>query len=246
LKPNRIKTGVPGLDKMLGGGIPEGRVVLLVGGPGTGKTIFCSQFLVNGIEMYGDNGVFVSLDEGKSPYLREMSVFGWGLEKLEQDKRWSFVNASPIKHTISKNEISNISIGSKDFSLLNLISEIKNKVDEIKAKRVVVDPITSLVFQYPDVINRRTAILNIVEGLTEIGVTSMVTTELKTSGFERNIQLEEYLAHGVIVLQTLQVGKTSIRAIQIEKMRETSIDPQIRPYRITEKGIEIYPKESVF
>jgi len=246
LKSSRIKTGILGLDKMLGGGIPEGRVVLLVGGPGTGKTIFCSQFLVNGIEMYGDNGVFVSLDEGKSHYLREMSVFGWDLEKLEQEKKWAFVNASPIKYAISPDEVSNISIGSKDFSLSNLINKIKSSVDKIKANRVVVDPITSLVFQYPDVINRRAAILNIVEGLTEIGITSMVTTELKTSGFERNIQLEEYLAHGVIVLQTLQVGKTSIRAIQVEKMRETSIDPQIRPYRITEKGIEIYQKESVF
>jgi len=63
---------------------------------------------------------------------------------------------------------------------------------------------------------------------------------------ERNLQLEEYLAHGVIVLQTLQVGKSVTRVLQIEKMRETPIDTQIRPYRITPNGIEVYSRESVF
>ena len=47
-------------------------------------------------------------------------------------------------------------------------------------------------------------------------------------------------------MQTLQVGKAATRILQIEKMRETPIDTQMRPYRINEKGIEVYPKESVF
>jgi KaiC/GvpD/RAD55 family RecA-like ATPase len=59
------------------------------------------------------------------------------------------------------------------------------------------------------------------------------------------LQLEEFLAHGVIIMQTIAAGRTMERTIQVEKMRETQIDRQPRPYRITEKGIEVYPKESV-
>ena len=51
---------------MLEGGIPRGRVVLIVGAPGTGKTILCTQFLVNGINLYDENGIFISLEETKS------------------------------------------------------------------------------------------------------------------------------------------------------------------------------------
>ena len=249
-KSDRVQTGISGLDKMLNGGFPKGRVILLVGGPGTGKTILSSQFIINGIEMYNENGIFVSMDEIKSHYLREMSAFGWSLKKIEEEKKWCFIDASPIKQKTSEPGVGGITrtraFGGKDYTLSDLIEEIKSKVNDIDAKRIVVEPLTSLVFQYPNIVNRRGAILNLIETLTNTGATSILTTELKTSGLERTVQLEEYLAHGVIILQTLQVGKSSVRAIQIEKMRETSVDPQIRPYRITEKGIALYPKESVF
>ena len=60
------------------------------------------------------------------------------------------------------------------------------------------------------------------------------------------MQDEEYLAHGVILMQTIQVGKTLARAIQIEKMRRTAVDNQPKPYRITDDGLEVFSKESVF
>ncbi|HID17562.1 TPA: hypothetical protein EYP26_04640, partial [Candidatus Bathyarchaeota archaeon] len=68
--------------------------------------------------------------------------------------------------------------------------------------------------------------------------------ELRAHGLERAVQLEEYLAHGVIVMQTLRVGRAYVRALQVEKMRETTIDPQPRPYRISSAGIEVFPKET--
>ena len=77
----RVLTGIPGLEEMLNGGFPRGRVILLVGGPGTGKTIFSSQFIFSGIEKHNENGVYVSLDESQHHYLKEMSAFGWNLEK---------------------------------------------------------------------------------------------------------------------------------------------------------------------
>jgi circadian clock protein KaiC len=55
----RVQTGIPGLDEMIGGGIPRGRVVLVVGGPGTGKTILCAQFIYAGIVTFGETGAFI-------------------------------------------------------------------------------------------------------------------------------------------------------------------------------------------
>ena len=246
----RTPTGISGLDEMLNGGFPKGRVVLVVGGPGSGKTILATQFLVNGVKSYGENGLFVSLDESKNHYYRETMTFGWNLEELEKQRKFMFLDASPIRHIPGEVKIGKLTIGKREFSMISLIEGIKSSAQTLDARRIVVDPIASLVFQYPDVVQRRTAILDLIEALIGTAATSILTLELRaaglTSGLERSVQLEEYLAHGVIVLQTIQVGRSLVRAVQVEKMRETPIDSQPRPYKIGENGIEVFPRESVF
>ncbi|MEM2902595.1 MAG: ATPase domain-containing protein [Candidatus Bathyarchaeia archaeon] len=237
--------GVPGLDEMLGGGIPTGRVVLILGGPGTGKTVMCTQFLVTGLKM-GEPGVFVSLDESKSHYYSEMEKFGWNLQGYEDKKMFAFLDATPIRHIPGELKVGKLTIGRKEFSLLSLIEAINAAVREIDAKRLVIDPVTALVFQYPDLVQRRTAMLDLMEALVATGATTLLSTELRTMGVERGVQVEEYLAHGVIVLQTLRIARAFVRVLHVEKMRETDADNQPRPYRITPKGIEVFPKEAVF
>ncbi len=245
---DRTPTGIPGLDEILSGGFPRGRVILLVGGPGTGKTILTSQFLFNGIKMYGENGAFVSLDETKSHFGREMAQFGWKFEELEKAKKFAFINASPLRHMPGEVKVGRQSVGRKDFSMMSLIEGIKTHSELINAKRVVVDPVTSLIFQYPETVERRTAVLDLVDALVRTGATCVLTTELRASGpvFERPVQLEEYLAHGVIILSNAKVGKTYNRVLQVEKMRETPIDMQPRPYKISSSGVEVFPKETIF
>ncbi len=244
---DRTPTGIPGLDEILSGGFPRGRVILIVGGPGTGKTILTSQFLANGIKMYGENGAFVSLDETKVHYYREMAQMGWKFEELEKAKRFAFINASPLRHMPGEVKLGRQTIGRKDFSILSLIEGIKTHTELINAKRVVVDPVTSLIFQYPEITERRTATLDLVDALVKTGATCLLTTELRAfGGTDRAIQLEEYLAHGVIILSNAKVGKTYNRVLQVEKMRETPIDMQPRPYKISGTGIEVFPKETIF
>jgi len=161
----RTLTGIPGLDEILGGGIPAGRVVLLVGGPGAGKTILATQFLVNGVRNYGENSAFVSMDESKQHYFSEMEKFGWDLGKLEHERKFAFVDASPIRTIPGEVKIGKMTIGKKDFSLLSLIEGIKGGVKAIGAKRIVIDPIASLVFQFPDIVPRRNAVLDLIEAL---------------------------------------------------------------------------------
>jgi len=242
----RTPTGIPGLDEILGGGLPQGRVLLVLGEPGAGKTILCSQFLANGIDKFGENALFVSMEEGKNHYEREMSQFGWDFSSAEKEGKFSFVDASPIRTIPGEVRIGKLTIGRQDFSLISLLEVIRSNAKAIDARRIVVDPVSLLIFQYPDETQRRKALLDMVEALSETGATCMLSSELHRVGIKgRILQIEEYLVHGVILMQTIAAGRTMERIIQVEKMRETQIDRQPRPYRITEKGIEVYPRESV-
>jgi len=242
----KTSTGIRGLDELLGGGLPSGRIILVIGGPGTGKTITLAQFLFNGITKYGENGVFVSLEESKYHFYREMANFGFNFPDLEKQKKFIFIEASPIRHIPEEVEIGRIRVGRSEFSIESLAEKIKIGVDMIGAKRVAIDPLTSLILQYADAFKRRTAVLDLIEALTMTGATALVTTEMRRHGLKRDVELEEYITHGVITLQTLPVKGSSVRVIQVEKMREIAIDLQPRPYKITDKGIEVFPKESAF
>jgi KaiC/GvpD/RAD55 family RecA-like ATPase len=242
----RTPTGIAGLDEILSGGFPQGRVLLVLGEPGAGKTIFCSQFLMNGINKFGESGLLVSMEESRSHYEREMNQFGWNFASIEKEGKFAFVDASPIRSIPGEVKIGQLTIGRQDFSLISLLELIRKNAKAIDAKRIVVDPISLLIFQYPDETQRRKALLDLVEAMSETGATCVLSSELKSVGLRgRTLQIEEYLVHGVVLMQTIPAGRTMERIIQVEKMRETKIDRQPRPYRITEKGIEVYPRESV-
>ena len=245
-----MPTGVAGLDELISGGIPRGRIVLVLGGPGTGKTILGSQFLYNGISEYGENGVFVSLDESKSHFYSEMLKFGWNFKKAEEEGKFLFIDATRLsrvamlKEKMMKEETS--SLRGKQLQIDRLIEELQEKIQQIGAQRVTLDTLASLFYRFLDPIERRTASVELIESLSDINVTTLVTTELSYLGLERNLIDEEFLVHGVIMMQTLFSGGTTTRALQVEKMRGVSINTNLVPYTIEKNGIEIYPAMSIF
>jgi circadian clock protein KaiC len=245
-----VPTGVEGLDELIGGGFPRGRVILVLGGPGTGKTILASQFLYKGISQYGENGIFVSLDEGKNHFYSEMAEFGWDFKKAEDEGKFLFVDATRLsrvamlKERLTKEETS--SLRGKQLQIDRLIEELQEKIQQIGAKRVVLDTLASLFYRFIDPIERRTAGVDLIESLSDISATTIVTTELSQSGLERDLMDEEFLAHGVIMMQTLFSGGSTTRALQVEKMRSTNVNPNLVPYMIDKNGVEIFPAMSVF
>ena len=245
-----MPTGVEGLDELIGGGFPRGRVILVLGGPGTGKTILASQFLYKGISQYGENGIFVSLDEGKNHFYSEMAKFGWDFKKAEDEGKFLFVDATRLsrvamlKEKLTKEETS--SLRGKELQIDRLIEELQAKIQQISAKRVVLDTLASLFYRFIDPIERRTAGVDLIESLSDINATTIVTTELSQLGLERNLMDEEFLVHGVIMMQTLFSGGSTTRALQVEKMRSTNVNPNLVPYMIDKNGVEIFPAMSVF
>lgn len=245
----KISSGISGLDEMIGGGFPDGRVVLVVGGPGSGKTIMCSQFLFNGIRE-NENGVFVSLDESRKHYYSEMKSFGWDFEKAEKERKFAFVDATRmsrvamLKEALYKEESG--SLRGKQLPVDKLIQDLQAKIQQVNAKRVVVDTLAALIYRFPDPVERRTTVVDLIESLADLGVTSLVTTELGQLGLERSALDEEFLVHGVIMLQTLFSGGTTTRAMQVEKMREAKVNPSRVPYSIDKGGIEVFPNMPLF
>src|SRR3989442_13067542 len=112
---SRPPTGIPGLDKLLTGGLPKSRTILLCGCPGTRKTILSSQYLVNGILDNEESGVYVSLDEHKQHVFEEMLAFGWDFEDLENNKKLIFLEASPIRYLHAEIKIGKLTCGRKEF-----------------------------------------------------------------------------------------------------------------------------------
>ena len=178
LKIERVPSGIPGLDDMMSGGIPKGRVVLIVGGPGTGKTIMSAQFLVAGIKKYNEAGLFITLDESRDHLTREMATFGWDIPGLERDKKWAFTDISPTEKVGGETKPKRLTVGKREFSMESVMDNVRAGVRSVGAKRLALDPITSLVFQFPDIIQRRTVILELVEALSSTEATAIITTEL--------------------------------------------------------------------
>jgi len=245
IKLSKVPTGVMGLDEMLGGGLPQGRCVLVCGGPGSGKTIFGIQFLYTGATRYGENGLYVTLDESPTHLKQNLASFGWNIESLEKDGKLVIVDASPIRTIPGKVKVGHFVIGKKDFNMLSLIHIIKTRAQENQVRRIVIDPITMFVLQYPDVSERRNAILNLFDALTDLGTTSLVVAEMRTTALQRRIRTEEFLSHGVIVFHNFAYNGRIVSAVQIEKMRGIHHDNQLRPYEINKNGIEVFPKESL-
>jgi len=229
-KLQRSPTGIDGLDVMIGGGLPKGRVVLISGGPGTGKTTMSLQFLVNGCSKFGENGIFISLDEPLKKLLQETSEFGWDLKSLIDANKLAFIESSTLAGKFSGEE---------------LATQIKEVTSKINAQRICLDPLTFISIHYPDIVARRKVIMNLFDTLTATGATCIVTNESR-GDTERAILLEEYLADAVLRLTSSRVDRGRVRTIEIEKMRGTIIDDQARAYVIENEGMKVISQSDLF
>jgi KaiC/GvpD/RAD55 family RecA-like ATPase len=247
----RVSSGVKGLDEILGGGFPKGRTVLVVGSPGSGKTILAIQFLRAGA-IAGERSIYITFDERPEQVKENVSSFGWDLDKLEAEGKILFVDATPFRRmkTIPARYEGRVALplqeATSEVTLGGLLETVKRLAEEESVTRLAVDPITSLSVRYQTPLKRRRAIQMLFEGLSSTGATCLVTTELRTSMLSRKFQLEEFLSQGVVLLRTGLYEGNVLRAVQVEKMRGIAHDTQLRPYLIGENGIEVFPKDKVF
>jgi KaiC/GvpD/RAD55 family RecA-like ATPase len=247
---DRVSSGVKGLDEILGGGFPKGRTILVVGSPGSGKTILAMQFLRAGA-LAGERSIYITFDEKPEQVKQNVADFGWDLDRLEGEGKILFVDATPFRRTSSTvrpQELGGLPFEERvpEITLTGLVETLKRLAEEEEVTRVAVDPITSISVRYQSPIKRRRAMLMLFDALSSIGATCIVTSELRTSMLSRRFQLEEFLSQGVVLLRTGIHDGNVVRAVQVEKMRGIAHDAQLRPYVIGNGGIEVYAKDKVF
>lgn len=248
---DRVSTGIKGLDEMLHSGLPRGRTILVVGSPGSGKTTFAMQFLVDGANL-GEPGLSISLEEKPERMKSNLASFGWNLDSLEHDGKITFIDATELRKP--SNRMGQGLVGAEDritltlpeVTLGSLLRTIRRIAAEEGTQRIVVDPITSLMLRYPEEAKRRRALLLFFDALESTGCSCIMISELRTSVLERRFQLEEFLSEGVILLHTMVHEGNVIRGIQVEKMRGIAHDTQLRPYQINQSGVEVFPKDRIY
>ncbi|HLG88077.1 MAG TPA: circadian clock protein KaiC [Alphaproteobacteria bacterium] len=208
----RVKTGVEAFDELVMGGLPRGRVTMVGGTPGSGKTVFATQFLAHGITHYGENGVFVTFEEAPRDIESNMRSFGWDLAAWRKEKRLAFVDASP-------RDDEELVMG--EFDLGALVARIRHAAEAVNAKRVVLDSLAQLFDHFvADPMLLRRELFRICMGLKQAGLTVLMTAERNAEyGEIARHRMEEFVADNVVILRNVLHREKRRRTIEVLKMR---------------------------
>jgi circadian clock protein KaiC len=208
----RVRTGVDAFDELVMGGLPRGRTTVVGGTPGSGKTIFATQFLAHGVTKYGENGVLVTFEEPPRDIEANMRGFGWDLATWRKEGRLAVVDASPPAND-------ELVIG--DFDLAGLLARILHAAKSVNAKRVVLDSLTQLFDHFigdPKMLRRE--LFRIADALKKTGLTVLMTAERSSEyGEVTRHRLEEFIADNVVILRNVLQREKRRRTIEVLKMR---------------------------
>ena len=231
---NRIETGIPGMDDLLNGGIPERHVVLISGGPGTGKTIFSQQFIWNGLKN-GEAGIYVSLEEHPVQIRKNMKQFGWDVSEYEKDGKFVIIDAF-TGGIGSSSEYERYVV--KDINdTRELMDVLRRAIKESNAKRVVVDSITTLYLSKP--VSARMIVFQLKKLLAGLGCTSLFVSQVSVTERGFGGPGVEHGVDGIIRLDLDEIEGELQRTLVIWKMRGTSHSMKRHPFVIRDDGIYI-------
>jgi len=236
----RVKSGIQGFDELVNGGIPKRNVVLLSGGPGTGKTIFSWQFLYYGLTQ-GEPGVLVTLEEHPVQVRREMSAFGWDVRRYEDEGKFAIVDAftGGIGEAARRERYLVKSID----DVGEFIDVVRVALKDVKAERAVIDSVSTLYLTKPSI--ARNVVMQLKRVLLGLGVTAILVSQVSVTERGFGGPGVEHAADGIVRLDLDELNGELIRSIIIWKMRGTKHDMRRHPFDITDKGIVIYTNKVV-
>ncbi|MCK5023813.1 MAG: AAA family ATPase, partial [Candidatus Aenigmarchaeota archaeon] len=178
----RIKSGVPGLDEIIDGGIPKGQLVLLSGMCGTGKTTLCSQYLYSGLKNFNENGIYLSFEELPQNIKNNVGQFGINFAPYEKAGKFSFIKYDP-------------------YHVEEVFDILENSVRDMNAQRVVIDSVSALGIHVREKSELRRMIFNLSSILRKLDCTALLVSEIVpgTKGISR-YGVEEFVTDSVMVM----------------------------------------------
>ncbi|AEH60850.1 putative circadian clock protein, KaiC [Methanosalsum zhilinae DSM 4017] len=221
-EPERVSTGVPGLDTMLGGGLLQRRATLVIGSAGTGKSLMGLHFLAEGAKK-GENGILLSFEERADEVIENSHSYGINLEDM-----------------IKKGLITILHIVPVDLSVDEMIYRLKETIEHTGAKRIVIDGIANIERNQTSVEIRDT-FYTIVDMLKEHNTTSILTSEVSEiiGSTEATKHGTSFVVDTIISLRYVEIESEMKKAVSIIKMRGSDHDKEIREYKISDKGISV-------
>lgn len=246
----RISSGIYGLDPLIGGGFPRGRIILVSGGCGTGKTIFAMQYISRAIMENDEAGVYVTMDERPDHLREDMLEFGWDLKKMENQGKLAIIDASAARVGVSSDE--KYALPTTGIDVDRLLMKIIQVAEQLGATRIVIDSTAGLGLHLKGEDEIRKAILKMSYLLGRMNVSVLITSEVTEQSFGSGPMsfskygVEEYVADGVIILHYLGIGTESNRSLFVRKLRGTNHIEDILPMQITPKGIVVKKPEEAY
>jgi circadian clock protein KaiC len=220
----RAPSGVPGLDEMISGGLVRNSTTLVRGGTGSGKTLFCLQYLYEGIMKYDEPGIYLSFAESESMVYQHGKLFSWDLEALAARNKFAVIRYQP--HEIVK-----------------IIDEgggvIRDTFEALGAKRLAIDSLTAYEMLFENQYRANESVLSLLEILRKWNTTSLVTSESPTSPLKDGRGRLGFLTDGIMHLYFTRKGIHRQRAFEVIKMRDTAHSDEIRMLHLDQKGIRI-------
>jgi circadian clock protein KaiC len=227
--PDRLKTGIAGLDDMLRGGLLSGTAVLVEGAPGTGKSTLGMQFIHHGATVANEPGIILTFETFPRQYYRDAANFGWDFQALEASGKLRVMMTSP---EVSRADLRNVS------------GQLEAMAQKMDAKRVLVDSLSHFERITNDPVELRQLTFEFVNGLKRMGLTVMLTRENPALlGEIPNIEEDvAFVVDGYVVLRYVELQGAVRRALLILKLRGSDHAKDIRQYEITGKGLEVRAK----
>lgn len=226
----KSETCVAGFDEITGGGIPRGRVTLLLGSPGAGKTVFALEALVNGARKHREPGIFIAFEENSRQIVANGATFGWDLEALERERLF-FLDA----------RLSPTVVQAGEFDLTGILAAVSAKAKEMHATRIVFDGIDVLLSLLDDPSAERREMYRIYEWLQQENFTGIITgkaAEADRPTTERYAFMQ-FMVDCVVLFQHRLEDRVSIRTVRILKYRGSGFEENEFPMVITQSGIQV-------
>jgi len=224
----KAATGIRGFDEITRGGLPQGRTTLLVGGPGSGKTIFALQFLVHGAVACNEPGIFVAFEETPERVIANFAGFGVGLAAL-QPQQLFFLNAQP--------ELNFVQSGT--FDMEGMLAGLTAKVKAMGARRIIFDALDMLLMLLPDGASRRREVHRIHRWLVAHQLTGLITAKEEKGVVPPEFGFMQYMVDCAVVLNHQVVLGVSQRNLRVLKYRGSGFDENESPFVIGKHGFDV-------
>lgn len=229
---HKSPTGIIGFDEMTDGGLPSGRTTLLVGGPGSGKTIFAMQFLTNGVRNFKEPGIFVAFEETPKRIISNLESFGWKLNSFSPDKLF-FLDAQPKPDLIQ----------SGSFDISGMLAALEAKVKEMGAKRIVFDALDIVISLLPDEAAKKQEIYRLHAWLLAHELTGLITAKAggdeESSIDQQPFGFMQFMVDCSVVLNHYVTQGVSQRNLRVQKYRGSSFNEDESPFVIGKDGFNV-------